>query len=47
MDRRAPVRADYSSGSAASAGSSRDTRFELLTLLGRLGLYELRAGKLC
>lgn len=27
-------------------GLSRDTRFELLTTLGRLGLYELRAGRL-
>jgi hypothetical protein len=27
-------------------GLGRDTRFELLTLLGRLGLYELRPGKL-
>jgi Alpha-glutamyl/putrescinyl thymine pyrophosphorylase clade 3 len=27
-------------------GLGRDTRFELLTLLGRLGLYDLRAGKL-
>jgi hypothetical protein len=27
-------------------GLGRDTRFELLTLLGRLGVYELRAGKL-
>ena len=27
-------------------GLDRDTRYELLTLLGRLGVYELRAGKL-
>jgi hypothetical protein len=27
-------------------GLARDTRFELLTTLGRLGLYDLRAGKL-
>ncbi len=27
-------------------GLSRDTRYELLTLLGRLGVYELRAGRL-
>lgn len=27
-------------------GLSRDTRYELLTTLGRLGVYELRAGKL-
>jgi hypothetical protein len=27
-------------------GLGRDTRFELLTLLGRLGVYDLRAGRL-
>ena len=27
-------------------GLGRDTRYELLTLLGRLGVYELRAGRL-
>ncbi len=29
-----------------SAVSCRDTRYELLTLLGRLGVYGLRAGRL-